>query len=54
VESVGWASPDVDEGAWHELSLRKAGSPSANIYEVTIPELRYWTVLIFHRTSRMD
>jgi dextranase len=46
--AVGWASPDFDEGRWHPLRpLRNAAS--ADEYELTIPELRYWTVIFFHQ-----
>jgi dextranase len=47
VDSVGWASPDVDQGAWHSLTVERneAGSP-----QVTVPELDYWSVVIFHRS----
>jgi dextranase len=41
--SAGWASPDVNHGAWHELSLRKTG---ADTWEVVLPELRMWSMII--------
>ena len=42
IRGAGWASPDIDGGRWHELQpMQKAGA-----WEVTIPELRYWTVII--------
>lgn len=51
VTDVGWASPDIDEGRWHALSIRKTPATAAS-YEVTIPELRYWTVVIFRRPAQ--
>lgn len=49
-QSAGWASPDVDNGEWHPLAI-KAGA-SAGLYRVTIPELHYWTIIIFRPKDR--
>jgi dextranase len=48
VQSAGWASPDVEEGAWHELTIQhnQAGVP-----QITLPKLQYWSVVIFRRSS---
>ncbi|MCU1299151.1 MAG: Dextranase, partial [Acidobacteriaceae bacterium] len=46
--AVGWASPDIDEGHWHPLRPVK-NAASADEYELTIPELRYWTVIFFQQ-----
>jgi dextranase len=46
--AMGWASPDIDEGQWHPLRLVKDAA-SGDEYELTVPELRYWTVIFFRR-----
>lgn len=40
--SAGWASPDVDHGAWHPLPLHKTGT---NTWEIVLPELRVWSMV---------
>jgi len=40
---AGWISPDLDSGRWHALKLR---ATSQGDWEVTVPELRYWTVVV--------
>lgn len=47
--SAGWASPDVDHGAWHALPLHKIGT---NTWEVVLPELRVWSMVILSPTNR--
>jgi dextranase len=41
--NAGWASPDVDHGAWHKLPLCKIGT---NTWEIVLPELRVWSMVI--------
>ena len=54
VDRIGWVSPDLDEGAWHELMLPTASSAVGHTYDVVVPELHYWTVLVFHRTYQTN
>jgi dextranase len=42
-QTAGWISPDVDSGRWHELKLRTTFEGD---WDVTVPELHYWTVVI--------
>jgi dextranase len=46
--SAGWASPDMDHGAWHTLPLRKTGT---NSWEFVLPELRVWSMVILNRNN---
>lgn len=46
--SAGWASPDIDHGAWHELKLAKDKSGEV---EFVLPELHYWTAIIFRPSA---
>jgi hypothetical protein len=51
IGSAGWASPDVDHGAWHELKVAK--NKSGQI-EFVLPELHYWTAIIFRPPAAKD
>lgn len=42
VESVGWASPDVDGGKFHSVPFRFRRDGSAFWIEITLPSLQYW------------
>ena len=46
--SAGWASPDVDHGAWHTLPLRKTGT---NTWEIVLPELRVWSMVMLNSNN---
>lgn len=46
--SAGWASPDVNHGAWHELPLHKT---STDTWEVVLPELRVWSMIILRQNK---
>jgi dextranase len=48
IEEAGWASPDCDNGQWHAVAA--APARDAKDFEVTIPELSYWTTIIIRRT----
>ena len=41
VKAAGWASPDVDNGRYHPLAMRRKGGVTI----VTLPELRYWDTI---------
>lgn len=50
IQSVGWASPDVDGGQFHLLPFKLVGQKDTNQLEFTVPSLRYWdTVFITTR-----
>jgi len=51
VVKAGWASPDIDQGEWHALEVRQTSQTPAS-YEVTIPELNYWTMVIFQQSEK--
>lgn len=53
ISEVGWASPDIDDGSWHVLPVKRSSSAQSS-YEVTVPQLNYWTVVIFRRAARTD
>jgi dextranase len=42
IESVGWASPDVDGGKFHSIPFRTHNDGSSVWIEVTLPSLQYW------------
>lgn len=44
IRSAGWASPDLDGGGWHALQPTR----TAGVWELSIPELRYWNMMILH------
>jgi len=48
IGSAGWASPDVEHGKWHELQFVKDKSGEI---EFVIPELHYWTAIIFRPSA---
>lgn len=50
VVKAGWASPDIDQGKWHVLEIRQTSQTPAS-YEVTIPELSYWTMVLFQQSA---
>lgn len=50
---AGWASPDVDHGKWHDLKITQV-LQNPGFYEVTIPELSYWTVVIFQQAPEKN
>jgi dextranase len=42
VESVGWASPDVDGGKFHSIPFRSRTEGSSVWIGITLPSLEYW------------
>ncbi len=42
IESVGWASPDVDGGKFHSIPFRVRKDESTSWIEFTVPSLEYW------------
>jgi dextranase len=47
IQSVGWASPDIDGGKFHELSFEVQKEKNADWVEFVVPSLKYWdTVFI--------
>ncbi len=53
IVKAGWASPDIDQGKWHALEIRQT-SQTPPSYEVTIPELSYWTMVIFQQSAEKN
>ncbi len=48
-KSVGWASPDVDDGRFHQLPFTARLAPGGRLVEVVLPSLRYWSMLVAER-----
>src|SRR6266568_569592 len=46
--SAGWTSPDIDQGAWHQLTPHRAENGA---WEIVVPELKYWTVVILNHNQ---
>jgi dextranase len=42
IESVGWASPDVDGGKFHSIPFRIRNDDNTSWIEFTVPSLLYW------------
>ncbi len=42
IESVGWASPDVDGGKFHSIPFRVHKDENTSWIEFTVPSLEYW------------
>jgi dextranase len=42
IESVGWASPDVDGGKFHSIPFRVRKDEKTSWIEFTVPSLEYW------------
>lgn len=40
---AGWASPDLDHGAWHALPVHRI---DRDCWEITLPELRVWSMVV--------
>jgi dextranase len=50
IQSVGWASPDVDGGQFHSIPFKVRRDKKSSSIEFTAPTLRYWdTIFISHR-----
>lgn len=45
IESVGWASPDVDGGQFHSIPFRVRKDAHTSWIEFTVPSLLYWDSL---------
>ena len=52
VRSVGWASPDVEGGQFHELRFEQQAPNQGNEVTVTMPELHYWDTLFVSTQAR--
>ncbi len=52
IESIGWASPDIDGGQYHPLAVRKGHDKDGLYLEFSIPSLKYWDMLIIKYTNR--
>lgn len=52
VSAVGWASPDVDGGAYHAVPFHLRRQGASTWVELTLPSLHYWdTIFIEHRPN---
>jgi len=49
VRSVGWASPDVDDGQFHPLPFRTYVESGTQWIEFTVPQLKYWDTIFLSR-----
>lgn len=45
IHSAGWASPDVDGGAFHFLPLRTNAQSGPEWIEIELPALQYWDTI---------
>ncbi len=52
VQSVGWASPDVEGGVFHPLHFTRTQSGSQTALTFTLPELHYWDAIILSANRR--
>jgi dextranase len=46
VAAAGWASPDVDGGKFHALSMTLGDDKGERYVELVIPTLRYWDMIL--------
>ena len=46
IRGAGWASPDVDGGAFHTLEIHRERDAKGPYVKITIPSLRYWDMII--------
>ena len=46
VASIGWASPDVDGGRFHELASKAEVENGRTSIHFTLPRLLYWDMLV--------
>ncbi len=49
IVASGWASPDFEDGKWHEAAPEHQGK---GLEEIRVPRLRYWTTIILRTQPR--
>jgi dextranase len=49
IRSVGWASPDVDDGQFHPLPFRAYVESGTQWIEFSVPQLKYWDTIFLSR-----
>ncbi|MGB8028320.1 MAG: glycoside hydrolase family 66 protein [Terracidiphilus sp.] len=51
IAAAGWASPDVDGGAYHPLALTSGNDHGQRYVEFVLPSLEYWDMVVLdHQT----
>lgn len=45
IQSVGWASPDVDGGQFHSIPFERRKDADSTWIEFTVPTLQYWDTI---------
>jgi dextranase len=46
IRAAGWASPDVDGGAFHSLEIHRETDATGPYVKVTLPSLHYWDMIV--------
>lgn len=52
IQSLGWASPDVEGGRFHALPFEASQEHGENFITFTLPDLQYWTTLFLSDDPR--
>ena len=51
VLSVGWASPDMDGGRFHELPFTRGSTAGGAYIDVLVPSLKYWDIVVLKKAA---